>query len=204
MDDFAPQTIAVPEKDRLDEAALTQWVSEYVKNAGGRVDAGSARLLTNYVGSNQLQLKNELDKLVAYDPTITSETIELLVERRPQDTVFQLLDSALSGNQKKALEILDNLEAAHEDAFQVANLLIWQTHILAVVQSAGTVTEAEIAKAAKLNPYVVRKTKGLVARLSKTQVNKIVDRVAELDVLLKTSAVNPWRALEQILVALQV
>lgn len=59
MTDHAPQTIAVPDKDRLDEAALTAWMTAnvtgfegpltYVKFAGGqsnptyRIDAASGR-----------------------------------------------------------------------------------------------------------------------------------------------------------------
>ncbi len=35
MDDFAPKTIAVPEKDQLDETKLTGWLTAYVEGFEG-------------------------------------------------------------------------------------------------------------------------------------------------------------------------
>lgn len=184
----------------LEEPALAKWVSEYVSEGSGKIDSRTVRLLIESVGVSQLRLSNELDKLLAFNPEITADTISRLIEKRPEDTVFQLLDSALSSDRnqhKQAMRILDNLESAHEDPFQVANMLIWQTHILAVVQSAGNRPDSEIAKAAKINPFVVRKTKTLVTRLSRDKINQIINAVADLDTILKSSSVSPWRVLEQ-------
>lgn len=185
----------------LDESAAMQWAREYAKQQGGELDTSSARTLVHFVGSDQLRLAHELTKLVAYNPKITDENISLLVEKNPQDTIFQLLESALGGKTTQALEVLENLERAHEDPFQAANMLIWQTNILAVVASGKTVADAQIAKDTKVNPFVVKKTRGLASRLSKQKLNQIIDAVAELDVQLKTTSAQPWRLLEHTLLS---
>lgn len=186
----------------LDETTAAEWAGSFAKNEGGRLDSRTARYLVAHVGSNQLQLKNELEKLIAYDPNITQATIDELVEKTPQESVFLLLELAFGGQKKAALELLDSMERAHDDPFQLVSMLIWQTHILAVVASAENTADAQIAKDAKLSPYVVQKTRALVRRLSRSQLKQIIDVIIACDTNLKTSSAEPWRVLEQALIQL--
>lgn len=185
--------------EELEEYQLAKWIAEYAKAEQGSIDSHATQLLIRSVGADQLRLKNELDKLLAYEKTITSANIDLLVEKRPEDTVFQLLDAALGGKTTQAIQVLEGLERAHEDPFQIVNMLIWQTHILAVVYSAGSRSDAEVAKVLKASPFVVRKTQNLANRLNGTKLQTILDSVASLDVSLKTTSSDPWRSLEQTL-----
>lgn len=190
------------ELGELDDVALANWAANYAKAHDAKLAPSVARLLVSYIGADQLKAKNELDKLIAFNPEITAESVEMLVEKRPQDTVFQLLESALGGRSERALAILEALEGAHEDPFQIVGMLIWQAHILAVVASA-TAPESVVAKEAKINPFVVKKTKQLVAQLAGGKVDAIVDTVAELDVKLKSTRIDPWRALENTVASLK-
>lgn len=187
------------EFDEPSEAELGSWAQTYVKSNKGTIGADALRLLLQYVGTDQMRLSHELDKLLAYSAAIDTDAVRELIEPNPQDTVFELLEHALQGKTDQALRVLNNLESAHEDPFQVANMLIWQTQILVVVQSAGARSEAEVAKVLKANPFVVRKTKTLAQRLNKATIQNILSAVASLDVTLKTTASDPWRSLEQAL-----
>lgn len=184
------------EFEQPQEFELQKWVNEYAKEQGGKIDSASARLLVEFIGIDQQRLAHEVEKLINYQPEITKQTIENLVERRPQSTVFQLLEYALSNQQEKAMKTLENLEKAFEDPFQITNLLIWQIQVLAVVKSAGNKPDSEIAKEAKINPFVVSKTKNLAKKIEKRRLQQIIDAVAELDSALKTTSASPWRSLE--------
>lgn len=186
----------------LDEPAAVQWVQELVQKEGGTINSSDARLLVRSAGTDQSRLAHEVAKLVAYGSTVTAVSIEQLVEKNPEETVFQLLEYALGGKPARAIEVLEGLERAHEDPFQAANMLIWQTNILAVVAGAGEASDGQIAKEAKVNPFVVKKTRGLARRLSRQQLGSMLDAVAELDVRLKSTAADPWRALEHTVLAL--
>jgi len=180
----------------LDEPAAVRWVVDLVQAEGGTIEPEIAQLLVRSAGTNQLRLTHEIQKLVAYNPQVSREHIESLVEKNPEDTVFMLLEHALSGRRDQALIVLENLERAHEDPFQLANMLVWQTHILAVVSSARDVPDAEVAKDFKLNPFVVKKTRALAKQRSKQALAHTLDVIAELDEMLKSSGTNPWRLLE--------
>jgi len=190
------------EYSELDEVALSSWVRDEVGRQKGNIDAKALQLIVQYVGLDQGRMLQELNKLLAYDSSITTKAVEELVEPSPQDTIFQLLDLALGGKSTRALEVLDGLERAHEDPFQTASMLIWQVHILALVQGAGTTADSEIAKEAKINPFVIRKSRGLAKSLTKAKLTQIIDAVAACDVTLKTSSTEPWRVIEQTILAL--
>lgn len=184
------------------EYDLLKWIEECAKEKKGMISSRDAQMLLDYVGIDQQRLAGEIEKLVNFQPNITPDTIEKLVERRAQSTVFQLLDYVITGDKKKSMTTLENLEKAFEDPFQITNLLIWQIQALAVVNSAGNRSDSEIAKETKLNPYVVTKTKGLARRVDAQSLNKIINKVAELDLALKTSAGKPWRLLEYTILSL--
>lgn len=186
----------------LGESELVSWIQSEVKTSDGEIDSANARLLYEYCGPDQIRLSNEIQKLLAYDSSITKESIELLVERNTRDTIFELLELAMSDQSTKAVSKLLALEAVHEDPFQIASMLIWQTHILAVVQTANGLRESVIAKIHKINPYVVSKTKRLASRSNTSRLRRIVDTVANLDLTLKSNVYDPWRALEQTLLSL--
>ena len=186
----------------LDEYQAVKWVEETVKMQHGAIDRVAAQLLVQSVGTDQLRLQHEIEKLLAYDTTISQKTIAELVEANHRDTVFQLLELALSGKTNQAIAVLSGLEQAHEDPFQITNMLIWQTHILAVVHSAQSESDSEIAKQAKVNPFVVRKTKQLALRMTASKLRSILEGVAQCDVLLKTTAAAPWRVVEQTILRL--
>ncbi|MFO0971006.1 MAG: DNA polymerase III subunit delta [Candidatus Saccharimonadales bacterium] len=185
-----------------DEMTMQRWAESFVKDNGGVITTSAASYFVQRVGLDQLRLKQELEKLLSYDPKITQETVDLLVEKTPQQAVFQLLEYAFSGRQQQALQLLSDMERAHEDPFQLVNMLIWQTHVLAVVASASSASDSQVAKEAKLSPYVVQKTRNLARNLRPTSVRAIVDVVTNADIQLKSSSVEPWRVLELAVVKL--
>lgn len=180
----------------LDEQAAVMWVTTAAKSESAVITPANARLLVRYAGSDQSSLSQEVAKLAAYSKEITAETIELLIEKRPEETIFQLLDLALSGRASQALAVLEGLERAHEDPFQVANMLMWQIHILALVSAKGAPEDAQITKEAKLSPFVIKKTRTLARTLSGQQQRHMLDVVAELDITLKSTGQAPWRLIE--------
>lgn len=188
----------------LDANGLARWATEYAAKQGGSLNAADARSLIDRVGANQQMLQTELDKLTAYQPAITKQSIELLTERLPQSTIFELLDAAFSGNRQKTMGLYGEQRALKVEPQAIIAMLAWQLHILAVVKTAGTRPVDEIAKAAKLNPYVVRKSQGLTRNLQLARLKAMVRDLLELDVRLKRSSIDANEALQLYLLQLSV
>lgn len=174
----------------LDAHGLAQWAVGYVTDHKGTLSGADARLLIDRIGPNQQMVQSELDKLLSFDAAITRKSIEMLVEPTPQGTIFELLDAAFSGNTKRALQLYKEQRAMKVEGLAILAMLIWQVHILTVVKAAGNRSADDIAKLAKLSPFVVRKSQSITRKLSGAQIKQLVSDLLNMDARLKTTATD--------------
>jgi DNA polymerase-3 subunit delta len=193
---------SVKEFAELDERALPKWLHEEAKARGGALPLPDATYLVQRVGANQMALHNELEKLLTYQPVITRAVIDLLTEQQPQSTVFDLLEAAFSGKTKKALEIYQEQRKQQVEPQAIMGMLAWQMHILAVVKANESLGADGIASAAKLNPFVVRKTMYLTSSQSLRDIKDLVKRVLDLDIRLKSEAIDADDAIQHLLLTI--
>lgn len=186
----------------LDGTGLARWAVQYAKEQGGALSAADAKLLIDRIGINQQMAQQELEKLLAYDNNVTAQTIELLTDRLPQSTVFELLDAAFAGNQQRAMSLYKEQRALKVEPQAILAMLAWQLHILVVVKAGAPRPVDEIAKAAKLNPFVVRKSQGLVRNLTLIRLKQLVADLLELDTRLKRSSIDADEAMQLFLLKL--
>jgi len=186
----------------LDGPALTTYLVNYAKEQGGALNSSDARLLIDRVGTNQLVLQHEVDKLLAYNPKIDRASIELLTERTPQSSIFELLDAAFAGNSKRAMTLYHEQRAARVEPQQILAMLIWQLHILAIVKLAGQKSADTVAKEARISPFTVRKTQGLARRITLAQLKDLVRQLREFDVRLKSESLDADEVVQYYLLSL--
>lgn len=185
----------------LDANGLSRWLADEAKRCGGTLSSADARYLVERVGANQQLLSNELEKLIVYDAAVTKQTIDLLTEPMPQSTIFQLLDALFAGDSKRASQLYDEQRRLKVEPQQIIAMLAWQLHVLALVKTAGNQSETEIARSAKLSPFVVGKTRRAAARLSLAELKKLVAQVLAIDEGSKTGALDPDEALRNLLIS---
>ena len=186
----------------LDGPALSKWLVQKAAQDGGSLKSPDAQYLIDRVGPNQQLLSHELDKLLSFDPDISRKNIESLVDLMPQSTIFQLLDAALNGRQKLAQQLYEEQRAQKVEPYAIMAMLIWQLHVLAVIKTARQRSDQEIASEAKLNPFVVRKSRAIANKLSLTELKTLIAELAELDIRLKSESIDPDEALKNLLLKL--
>lgn len=186
----------------LDENALARWLVSAAKEQGGQLDIADARLLVQRLGVSQQLLGNELQKLILHNPHLTKEVILSLTEPAPQSTVFDLLEAALNGKTEQALQLYKEQRQLKVEPVQIMALLGWQLHVLALIKTAGSGNPNEIASAAKLNPYTVRKSQPIAAKLSLPELKKLIQYVHKLDVRLKSESIDPDEAMQFLIIKL--
>jgi DNA polymerase-3 subunit delta len=186
----------------LDDRALSQWLVQKAKAEGGELATRDAQYLVERVGANQQILASELEKLLLYDAKITRSTIDLLTDTAPQSTVFQLLEAAFAGNNKHALELYGEQRALKVEAQQIVAMLAWQLHVLATIKAAGDRSVDQIAKEARLNPFVVRKSQGIARRLTLAELKKLISDLLEIDIATKRTSIDADEALQHYLLKL--
>ncbi len=186
----------------LDAGSLARWAVDYLAAKEGKLSIRDATQLINRIGLDQQLLQSELDKLYAYDPQITLQTIELLTERTPQSTVFELLDAAFAGKTERAFALYKEQRALRVEPQAIIAMLTWQLHTLAVIKGAGARSTEEIAQKAKLNPFVIRKNQTLVRGLGMARIRRLISDLLQLDIQLKSSSLDADEALQHYLLTL--
>lgn len=195
---------ALTEYNELDSNGLAAWLQRLAKDQGGAISSNDARYLVERIGANQQILFNEIKKLLIYAPTVTRASIDMLTEQTPQSTIFQLLEAAFAGNAKRALELYQEQRALKVEAPQIIAMLAWQLHILAVVKAAGQRSPADIAKEAKLSPYVVQKSAVIARYLSLLQVKRLILDLLDIDLKSKRTNLDIAEALQNYLLRLSL
>lgn len=186
----------------LDERGLINWLIKTAKTRGGSIKPNVAAYLISRVGNNQMLLSNELEKLLTYDADVTKTIIDLLSEPSPQGSVFELLDSAFSGNHKRAAALYEEQRKQQVEPQAIMGMIAWQLHALAVAKFNEKEGASTIASDAKMSPYTVNKALGLARRLSAGEVRDLVARALRLDVRLKSESINADDAVQHFLLTI--
>lgn len=183
----------------LNEHEIAKWVSAYALKSNGIIKPNDSRYLVERVGYSQTGLKHELDKLLSYDIKITKSSIDLLTEPLPRSSVFDLLDAAFAGNKQKAMSLYEDQRKQQVEPQAIMGMIAWQLHIMAVVKMNEKLSIDDIARQAKLNPFVVRKAQNITRTLSEKQTRDLVGRALALDVRLKSELIDADDAVQHFL-----
>jgi DNA polymerase-3 subunit delta len=186
----------------LDQQGLARWLTEAAKAQNGTISAADARYLVERVGTDQQMLSNELEKLLLYDSKIDRRTIDLLTDQTPQSTIFQLLEAAFAGHTKTVLKLYADQRAQKVEPAQIIAMLAWQLHVLAIVKTAGDRSADTIAKEARLNPFVVRKSQGIARDLTLPELKKLIDDLLKIDIAMKSTSIDADEAMQHYLINL--
>ena len=188
----------IQEHAELDERGLTDWLQAHARRNGAELPPDAVRYLISYVGRDQWRLRNELEKLLLADRPITPRLIQDVTEPYPETSAFELLDAVFSGNVQRMHELIDLL-SEREDPYQFFGLLSSQAVALLALTLAGSRRPDEIAKDMGLHPFVVRKLGGTAKKLGQGGASRFVERLAYADERIKTSGVDPWKQLRNVL-----
>jgi DNA polymerase-3 subunit delta len=95
----------------LTEAQLAPWIEQRMRGCGLSPEPGVTALLAERIEGNLLAAAQEIDKLLLLQgpgPISTEQLLEAVTDSARYD-VFDLVDSALSGNRSRSLRILNGL-----------------------------------------------------------------------------------------------
>ena len=191
------------EYKELDAPALARWLVDEAKQVGASLSQADAMFLVNRLGPQQQLLATEVHKLASASNTIDKTLITSLTEPVPQSSTFDLLEAAFTSDFKRTLTLYEEQRKQNVEPQAIVGLLGWQLHVLAVCAWAGDdLNPQDIAKDAKLHPFVVQKSMSLARRIGKPRLRTHIERLTKLDEELKTSAVRADDAVQAYLLSL--
>lgn len=186
----------------LDASTLAKWLVEEAKNQEARLSPADANYLVERVGPKQNLLSNELGKLITYNPQISRQNIDLLVDETPQSKVFDLLDAAFAGRKKQALELYEDQRAQKVEPQAILAMLGWQLQQIAIAKMAGNRPIIEVSRDSGMKEYPLKKAKSLADKLSDKKLKGMVSEALDIDWRSKTTSLDLDEALKNYIISL--
>lgn len=189
------QEAQAEEFNLLDAGQINRWLIEEVKIRGGEINQAAINQLLIFVGNDLWQLSNELNKLLAYDKKISITNVNLLVEAKANDNIFQLMDAIAIKNKALALKLIkQQLEDFGSDAGYLLNMIVRQFRILLQVKSfvqeneelTVIPTSQKIAAALNIHPFVAQKTLAQAKNFDLEQLKNIYQKLLDIEYKIKT------------------
>jgi len=198
--------------EALSDGETVEWVKNRAHREGLAIDPEALDYLVESVGTNLMDLVNELDKIVlAVDESkrITIDTVSAVVGRYRSENLFAFLDHLgeprATGVVRRMNKVLDGGE---QPVFVLAMLLrrvLLLLQVKALVRDEGPRVRNSRAMAGRLaglaSPYMAGRLIEQAARFDDTDLAAYLDNLRWADIQLKSTANAPRSILETALLA---
>lgn len=183
-----------PWTDR-DQRKAVLWVTKQAEKQGLALSGQLATHIVERAGTDQWALFHAVEKLALLD-TVTIQDIDLLVEAHPQENIFRLFELLLAGDRAEVKELIASLRLS-SDPHSILALLASQMYQLTALLLA---TESDNPqKDFSIHPFVASKFQHQARHMTSASGADMVAVLAQADLRLKTTSVDPWLVLEQAL-----
>jgi DNA polymerase-3 subunit delta len=182
--------------EQLSGAGLQEWVKSEVASRGLKMEDGARAFLSINTGADMWWVNSLLDQLGAYAPDnkISLADVKLFLPEKANDNIFELVESIVRGDLRGAFTKLQAQYDKGEDVQFVFAMLLRQIRILLELRDlfdreSATTTDVA-AKKLGLHPFVVKKSWSLIRHLNLSTLKRLHADLLDLDVSLKTGAVD--------------
>ena len=182
----------IVKKLEVNDNYLNDYVNNYLKDNGYKINNGDVVYFINRVGNNINNVTNELDKLMLYkinDKIINRNDIDLLTVENIDDSIYDLVNCILKNDNEKAIKLYNNFINNGMDVSQIIAIIASQIRLLFQVKrlyNSGKSNE-EIAKILEFkSPYRVKYLLNDCYYYSEDDLIKYLSKLADIDKNIKS------------------
>lgn len=183
--------------DALTGFKLQAWIEAEFKTRGGKIARPALQYLVQNIGSDMWRLDSLISQLMAYkaDVEIGLADVQLFLDEKIDNSIFNLVDAIVGGQAKKAFEMIREQYRIGEDAQYVFAMLLRQFRILLEIRDLyereDNLQSDAIAKKLGLHPFVVKKSLPFVKRYPMEKLKSIYQSLLDFDIKTKTGQGGP-------------
>lgn len=161
---------------------IVSYIKNYTK--GYKMSDEVIRYLIINAGEDISHITNELDKLIALkdeEKEITKKDIDMIVIKKIDGNIFDLIDAIISKNKEKGLKIYQEMINYGEDVFKIFVSLSNQIRLIYQVKVLKNMTNDEIAS--ELNLKNVKQVAALRYKIDKYTSNELISYLHKLSIM---------------------
>lgn len=190
---------------KQDSQTLMRWVLGMMKREGKKITQGDMELFLTKTGTDMGNIRMELEKLLVYTmgrEIVSSADIEAVCTTQTSNKIFDMVRAVTERNQKKALDLYNDLLTLKEPPMRILFLLAKQFNQLMITKemSEKGYGQPEIASQLGVPPFVVRNYFQIVKRYRLSQLRQAVEDFTEAEELVKTGRLGDVLSVELLIV----
>lgn len=189
----------VYESKIFDVSAQKKWIEKEVLIKKSKISSSAVSKLLLFCKDDLFRLENEITKLTSYSKNITEKDINLLVSHDDAESdIFSAIEFLAQKNKKEAIDIFYKQIASGKNISYILSMINFQFRNLLKIKELlekGT-AQGEIAKKAKMHPFVVKKSLPSIKNYSLYDLKSIYKKLLRADLKIKTSQVDPFVILD--------
>ena len=161
---------------------VINYIKEYTK--GYKIASDVIRYLVINTGEDISHITNELDKLMALkeeEKEILKSDIDLIVIKKIDSNIFDLINAIISKNKEQSLKIYQEMINYGEDVFKIFVSLSNQIRLIYQVKVLRDLKDDEIAT--KLNLKNIKQVSALRYKIDKYTSSELVEYLHKLSIM---------------------
>lgn len=176
----------------IPKAKLVDWIKQQTEKRGGKISAPAAGYLSEHAADDMWRLNSLIDQLAAYASghEIQLSDVQLFLEEKTDDNIFNMVDAIVAGNRKLAFKLLEDQRRNGEDDGYLFSMVLRQFRILIEMRDlynrTEQITSDTIAKELSLHPFVVRKSLPMMKKFPFNKLKESYNDLMNIDIKTKT------------------
>lgn len=193
----------------LQAKELPSWIRDYLASIDTEIDQLAMRQLVELVASDLRTLTNELNKLAAAalpSRRITNELVDQLVTRSREHMNWDLTDSIVSRDRRKALRVLRNFLDDGVEPVLLTGVIAGTFRRMALAKEmlVRGASSGDIFSEVRVPAFKQRDYLAMLNRIDSHKMSQIIQRIAETDLAIKTSKATPRMQMEMLVCELMI
>ena len=177
--------------DELKGVRLSAWITEEMNARGGEIESAAVQYLAQNGGGDMWRLSALLDQLLAHHTPITLADVQLFLDEKVDDSIFNLVDAIVARQAKSVFQMIQEQYRNGKDAPYIFAMIVRQFRILITMRDLFEREDSPqsniLAARLGLHPFVVKKSLPLVRRYSLGELKQVYRQLLDLDLAFKTS-----------------
>lgn len=198
--------VEVVKADKPDSGTIKSWIRSFLKKEGISISSNAVDLIVELKGTNTIDVKAEIDKLIAFSAgdKIDVNEVEQLVGRSVTEDVFKLADAINKKDSKWTFRILNDLYDQKKRPHEIIGYLSWYIRIMQkiVLLSGKGFSLGDIASELGYSPAYTRRLYNQSKKYSVKRIKKWTRQLFLADTDIKRGRREASLALEMLLVSL--
>ena len=195
----------IVELKRQDEKTLMRWAAGILAREGRKITTRDMELFLTKTGTDMGNIRMELEKLITYtmgQDIVTREDIEEICTTRTENKIFDMVRAVTERNQRRALDLYNDLLTLREPPMRILFLLSKQFRqmCLAKKMAGEGASQNEIATRLGIPSFVARNILACARAYSVEELEQAEEDFVDAEEAVKTGRLQDVLSVELLIV----